>query len=255
MSQFNPDGTNSGMVLLYLDLLGTKAKWHRDGRSAVERAFDVFLEIVKAALGSQNWGDEDAGGIESDSAAFVCPGLMSAATLSRAILTRAFRKSWEPTDARLWIRGAIVPIEQGAALRFDSPLSARHHNIINFRYSSGLLDAISVERAGFRGMRVLVSESLVNETVRAELRSTVYDRDLHTFRRLQHSVYPGRLVSGYVDWLWMAGWNEGEWEQNLIQMNKRMRFSAGDAEEFLQAAATDLVFHEITSIRGFLDQE
>lgn len=68
------------------------------------------------------------------------------------------------------------------------------------------------------------------------------------FKKLANSAYPGRIASGYSDYLWMARQEEDDWRRLKLFMSKRLRWCAQDAEEFLQAAATQVVFNETVAI-------
>jgi hypothetical protein len=122
-------------------------------------------------------------------------------------------------------------------------------NIAVHRYSAPLLEAISVERSGFKGMRILIADALVNDPLREAMRIPVGPRHLIPLRRLDHSRY---RVEGFQDWLWMLPRDENEWTRAKRQMAARLRWAAADADEFLQAAATQVVFHESEAIWGSL---
>ena len=67
-------------AVLFIDMLGTRARWQTGGSQAARSAFDCFREIVSGKLQESNSAKVVAGGIESDSAAFLCgssdyPGL------------------------------------------------------------------------------------------------------------------------------------------------------------------------------------
>lgn len=68
------------------------------------------------------------------------------------------------------------------------------------------------------------------------------------FKKLANSAYPGRIASGYSDYLWMARQEEDDWRRLKLFMSKRLRWRAQDAEEFLQAAATQVLFNETVAI-------
>lgn len=116
-------------------------------------------------------------------------------------------------------------------------------------YSSPLLDAISVERSGFKGMRILVADPLITEPLRTAARIPIGGRYLIPLKRLDHSDY---RVQGFQDWLWMLVPDEEAWSRTLRQMAARLRWAAKDSDEFVQAAATQVVFHECEAIRRSL---
>jgi hypothetical protein len=237
------------MNLLYLDLLGTKKKWEQGGRRAVEAAFATFEALVQSGLAHVSPAELLQGGIEADSAAIVCADGVQALRLSQAILTKAFNEDAEDATTRLWIRGAIVPVGNPGPLRATEPMDPPFANIAVHRYSAPLLEAISVERSGFKGMRILIADALVNDPLREAMRIPVGPRHLIPLRRLDHSRY---RVEGFQDWLWMLPRDENEWTRAKRQMAARLRWAAADADEFLQAAATQVVFHESEAIWGSL---
>jgi len=67
------------------------------------------------------------------------------------------------------------------------------------------------------------------------------------FRRMNYTPYPGATQRGFQDFLWMAE-TQQEWGQYALRMKQRMLWCASDAEEFTQAAATQIVFHECDAI-------
>ena len=143
-----------------------------------------------------------------------------------------------------------MPLE-GAAdiqwLRTARPLTSELSQIAVHEYSGDLLDAISMEKSGFRGMRLLIDPSLVNIGLRKAFRRKVGSNWLHVFKHLENSAYGPRLEK-HQDVLWMATGNEEEWRQRRARMSTRMRFSARVPDEVLQAAATQVVFDECDAI-------
>ena len=77
-------------VLLLLDLLGVKAKWHTGGRPAAEKAFAAFESIIRDAVTHDLHDQVIAGLIETDSAAFVCPSLRCAVNIGRNAYIKTF---------------------------------------------------------------------------------------------------------------------------------------------------------------------
>src|SRR5688572_30569626 len=116
----------TSMVLLYLDLLGTRSKWHRQGRVGVERAFALFHENVLTAITRRGDGLVVGGGIESDSAALLCSDEIAATRIGRGAYRNAFERVPHDADQRQWFRGAIVPVVRIEPLRteaaFEAPL-------------------------------------------------------------------------------------------------------------------------------------
>ena len=119
---------------------------------------------------------------------------------------------------------------------------------LRFLYAGPLFDAVSVEKSGFRGMRMLIASELITRQLRTTFRHPIGNRSFIPFRRLNHSQYPGRISEGYHDVLWMFSPDEAEWRDRKRLMSSRLRWSGNDPEEFVQAAATQLVFSECQAI-------
>jgi hypothetical protein len=117
-----------------------------------------------------------------------------------------------------------------------------------FRLDGGLLDAIAVEKSGFKGMRIVVEEKLLTPAVREHFSVQAGSRPLVPFKSLTNSVYPRRIAHVYEDFLWMARSEEADWRKLKRSMSDRLRWSAQDSEEFVQAASTQVVFNETVAI-------
>mgnify|MGYP001571980163 CR=1 FL=1 len=238
------------MNIVYLDLLGTRKKWERGGRAAVQAAFSRFEDLVTRGLAEAGSEGVLDGGIEADSAACLCADEPLALRLSRAVLTATFLAQ-DPSEEpnRLWIRGAIVRVLEVGPLRTPAPMRPPVERLSVHRYSAPFLDAISLERSGFKGMRVLIDEALVDDVLRAAVRIPVGERYLIPIRRLDHSEY---RATSCQDWLWMLTEDEAMWSRYMQQMATRLRWAAKDPDEFLHAAATQVVFNECEAIRSSL---
>lgn len=98
-------------------------------------------------------------------------------------------------------------------------------------------------------MRLLIREEIINDRVRAAFRIQYGKNSFIPFRRLRHSNYPKTIEGNLIDFLWMAEGDDREWSNIMIHMTSRLRYSARDPEEFIHAAATQVVFHECAAIR------
>jgi hypothetical protein len=240
-------------VLLFLDILGTRSVWSREGVAGAANVFDRFRALIRSEA-RKNPSSILSGAIESDSAALVCVNASEAIALGTALYRAAFfQPSLTATRGyRMWLRGVIAPVgdvADVAELRTSRRLAKDLPRVTVETYSNELLDAISAEKAGFKGMRLLIQDDLVVDTVRAahQLKIGARSATLHPFRNLDHSSYPTRLA-GHLDVLWMASEDEDEWRTRRNRMSSRIRFSARDTEEVLQAAATQVVFDECDAI-------
>lgn len=239
------------MALLFIDLLGTKSKWLRDGLPGVQAAFAAFRACVRTGLQAVAVNQILGGGIESDSAAIVCPDAGTAVAIGQAAFQHAFAAN--PRGDRMWLRGVVTASDPALAnVRPDAPLAAPYNSVSNFEYSEPLLTAISVERSGFKGMRLLVANELITNALRRQFGVPMAVRTLLPFRKLTHSVYPVRIADQYQDFLWMTACEDAQWDRNRRAMENRLRYAAADAEEVIQAAATQIAFHEVGAIRASL---
>lgn len=242
-------------TLLFVDILGTKSVWKEGGREGAAALFERFARLIDDEV-SRDPERVTSGGVESDCVALICPSAGDAVSVGIGLYERAFFDGPTPrtSEARIWLRGVVVPLEGPAGiewLRTASPLSTHSPNIRRERYSGDLLDAIAMEKAGFRGMRLLADSSLVTPSVKRQFRFRVSDTWFQRFKHLTNSDYGARL-DDHVDVLWMVTADAEDWRTRRTRMSARMRYSARHAEEVLQAAATQVVFDECDAILSSL---
>jgi hypothetical protein len=235
------------MVVAFLDLLGVRARWHEGGRASAEAAFGRLEALVGEALARLSPKSLRDGAIETDSAALVFGASEDAVAFVRNLFSEAFVQAKRAGDERLWIRGTVTSIQNRSALRHPETL-AGHAKVRVFRLDGGLLDAIAVEKSGYKGMRIVVEEKLLTPAVREHFSVKAGSRTLVPFKSLANSVYPRRIAHVYEDFLWMARSDESEWRRLKRAMSSRLRWSAQDSEEFVQAASTQVVFNETAAI-------
>jgi hypothetical protein len=235
------------VIVAFLDLLGVRARWHEGGRTSAEAAFGRLEALVSETLARLAPKSLRDGAIETDSAALVFGAPEDALGFIRELFSDAFVSPRRAAHERLWIRGTVTAIENRGPLRHAGPL-AGHAKVRVHRLDGGLLDAIAVEKSGFKGMRIVVEAKLLTQAVRDRFRVQAGSRTLDTFKSLTNSVYPRRIAHVYEDFLWMARTEEAEWRTLKRSMSDRLRWSAQDSEEFLQAASTQVVFNETAAI-------
>jgi hypothetical protein len=235
-------------VILFIDMLGSRKRWQNGGVAESMSTFFRFKTMVKRAVRGAPDGEVLDGGIETDAAMLVCRSMVEAARIAQRLFLGAFGDRMNPSSPRHWYRGCIVPHMEREPLRVGDPLGKALEDVTAYRYSASALEAISVEKSGYKGMRVLVKASLVDRGSQ-EMKIPLGGRTLIPFRKLNHSRYPSRVLGEYTDFLWMASRTDEEWYDLGLHMTSRLRFAATDEEEFLQAAATQLVFHECAAIR------
>jgi hypothetical protein len=234
-------------VILFIDLLGARARWSAGGVPSSIAVLERFTRFMISAA-REDLPHIIDGGIETDSAAFVCDHPFPALRIA----TRAFQRAWDaPTDRggmRLWLRGAIVQ-DRGAVLRTERPASGAASQIRIVQYSREFFDAVAVEKSGFKGMRLLVRSEVLTIAQRRQLAIPIEAHAVVPFKRLRNSTYPKGPSEDLMDFLWMYGEAADDtWQSNQIAMSRRLRQSASHAEEFAQAAATQVVFHEADAI-------
>lgn len=235
-------------AVLFVDLLGARNKWQTGGVASATKAFNHFSRMVIRSLGTVDPKAIIDGGIETDAAMFSFESAFVALQVARTLFQAAFKIEKDSKSPRLWLRGSLVLGESGQAIRKEShprgPLS--HLGIVT--YSKPALDAISIEKSGFKGMRLLVMEDVVDDDL---WKSLTYNYDNYYFspiKILKYSSHP-KVKKNFYDFLWMVHQDESMWRELDLYMTYRLRYSANNPEEFAQAAATQVVFHECTALR------
>ena len=232
-------------VLLLIDMLGVKARWHTGGRRSAKKAFDRFESIMVESLSSS---DErpTAGLIETDSCVLVFPTLRAALAVARHAYLCTFLASRAPKDERLWFRGVAVPYHGTLSFRNQKSLSQRNERVVVSHLDSALFDAIAAEKSGFRGMRILVGggNGVGTNAKRAASRVEIKAKHYAPFLRVRTPPYPKQLAKGrFYDYMWMASESVDETENLKRAMGNRIKWSASNPEEFLHAAATQVIFN------------
>jgi hypothetical protein len=233
-------------VILFVDLLGSRARWRRGGVEASVAAFNHFTSFMIAAAKPDLEFVLD-GAIETDAAAFVCSEPEVAFRIARRAYLRAFETPRGAVRERVWLRGAVVPAGE-TPLRTERPAWGAASRVKIFTYGQEFFDAVSVEKSGFRGMRLLVRGNIVTARLKREMALPIGSRWLIPFRRLRHSVYAAGSGEDLQDFLWMSTNETAEWHRLELIMSSRLRDCTQDQEEFAQAAATQVLFHEASAI-------
>jgi hypothetical protein len=234
-------------AILFVDLLGTRSRWQLGGRSEVELTCLRFEAAVRSALSATPTAVPLDGGVETDCAALVFESAEHAVAVGCELYLQTFRSAQSQYDERHWLRGAIVPFTQGAELRVTAPLSASLSQVKVHKCLGDLMDAIAVEKSGFKGMRLLIHPDLVDSELAARFRIAVGAAQVYALKRLTFSAYP-TCAEQYQDVLWMVTRGLAGWEEAELSMVGRLRWAAKVPDEFLQAAATQVVFHECGAI-------
>jgi len=242
--------------LLYVDVLGVKARWQAGGPERVSAAFALLEELVGETLDEVDTAPI-AGGVQTDAAALVFDEVEAAVRMGRALFRRAFDRSVEQPEARLWLRGVISPVESTDELTTESPLRGDGDTLLVRRFSPDLLRAINVEQSGVKGMRLLLDQELAGDELSDALVIPIGESGhVLPLKNLSYSLYPegaGVSEAGYADVLWMipdevAHWSD--WSLQELKLSKALRGSGRDTYEFTQIAATALTFSETAAILG-----
>lgn len=234
------------MFILFVDQLGMKARWNSGGRERAEKAFDEFARLMEDSIEICGSCAVYDGVIETDSAAIVFHDVCSAILCARSAYNQSFVRF--NSEERVWLRGVIIPANKQTAQRSTSNLISDKYNIKHNKLDGKMLDAISVEKSGFKGMRLLIANHIVDSTVRSQFSMSIGKFFICPFRELENSDYPKSLEDNYLDFLWMATGDCGLWGMRKITMAKRLRLAGKDKEEVVHAAATQIIFHECAAI-------
>jgi len=233
-------------TLFFVDMLGVRSSWQKDGRKGAEGSFQLFQENIQQALLPLTRAEILDASIESDSAVFKCRNAEAAVFLALRLFRRTFaRGSNIRAERRSWLRGVIIPISRAAVFRKEQDISRSAVLLKNFVYHRGILDAISIEKSGYRGMRCLIKSNLITDALRFKFRFMIGTNELPRFRHLEHSLYPRRIAKEFEDLLWMNPHDDiSQWGKYQVYMANRLRYSGHNPDELSHAAATQIVFHE-----------
>ena len=242
------------MVIFFIDMLGVRDKWAKGGRKGAEEAFIRFRNLIAHSLRAIKPEEITNGVIESDSAIIVCTNTSAALKVAKRIYVDAFSQTANNEDNRIWLRGVIIPQRKEAILRWDKSFNKPYDHVKLMLYSDDLFDAIALEKSGIKGMRLIVDKELVTEEILSEWLLKVEHLNFITLKKLRNSPYPKNIQDGYVDFLWMADLDDQVNKEQERLMALRLRKSAESNEEFLQAAATQLLFHEYFAMLGTIKE-
>jgi hypothetical protein len=236
-------------TLLFIDMLGARKKWQKGGALEAIKAFNHFHRMINASIRNDSPNSIIGGGIETDSAMIICDSTITSLRIAQRLYRWAFENPENPKANRLWLRGCIVPFDDNYILRKTSAMTSPFEIISSHTYSKSAFDAISIEKSGFKGMRLLVREEIIDKEVKDACKISFGKATFITIKRLRHSGYPSIIDGELLDFLWMAEEEDEIWNDISLHMTSRLRHSNHDPEEFAQAAATQVVFHECSAIR------
>ena len=171
-------------------MLGVKSRWLQFGKQGAESAFKKFNELINDSV-EQSHKKPITGFVEADATALVFSDVQDACLFARTLYFNAFFTVKNDTDERIWLRGVIVSVKDVEPLRTGTDL---HTGLAVYGYSDRLLEAVQVEKSGFKGMRMVIEQSLLTGTVRSKLKTTIKENDFfplaHTCsHRNQHDIF------------------------------------------------------------------
>lgn len=179
------------MVLVLVDILGTKARWKAAGLSAVLATFSTLEESVRDALRTLPKGTPVRGGIRSDGLALVFEAANPAVSFATALLRAAFESHTVDPLTRIWLRGVVLKMEApSAALAVPQRLSGRFNDVSVEKQSDDLMAAINIEQSGIKGARILVDTKLLTQDLKDANRTDAAGRSLMRLAALENSTYP-----------------------------------------------------------------
>ena len=243
------------MTLVFIDMLGVRDKWAKNGRLGAEDAFIRFRNLIAHSLHSIPHTEILNGIIESDSVIVKFATTSSALYFAKKIYVDAFNQTKHNENNRIWLRGVIIPQKGQDLMRWEKSLNKPYDHVKLFLYNDDLFDAIALEKSGIKGMRLLVDNELISEEIRKEWIIKVGQFNFITLKKLRNSSYPTQLNNKYSDFLWMANPNEVDNLELERIMALRLRKAANSSEEFFQAAATQLLFYEYSAMLGTLQKK
>lgn len=235
-------------VILFIDMLGARKRWQLGGVEESMPTFFRFKKQINIALRQAPAGEVLDGIIETDAAMIVCRSAVEAVKIARKLFLEAFKSKLNSLSVRNWYRGCILS-NSSTFLRRGNRLRSPVENMTTYRYSESALEAVSVEKSGYKGMRILIDKDLVDLDFRSEMNIKFETHTLLPVSTLKYSNYPQRVAGQYSDYLWMATKSDSDWRRLRLHMDCRLRYSNIDPDEMAQAAATQVVFNECSAIR------
>lgn len=228
--------------LLLIDMLGVRARWAEGGAEGATEAFDTLIDLVDDAVDENE--DITCAVVESDMSVILCRSASAALRTGREIFQSAFGgPASRERRRRVWLRGVCVP--RPKRLDLEGLRRPQRRSFVHvYEYAPAVLEAIALEKCGFRGMRLVVSPELLTDGVRSRMSIGTADEPVVPFRRLAPAPAYPRQLDGFEDLLWMADEDPDKWRRYRARMTTRLRQASYDNEELVQAAATQIVFDE-----------
>lgn len=236
--------------ILYIDLLGVQKMWRVGGAAAVKTRIEEFNDFVVTQVSylpsAVHRDAEYTVILTGDSVSIMCQDHIQALQIGIHLFEQAFYAT-EKYSSPLWVRGAISSWSNQYLPFNTKPITSKGIQIgTQYVMEDDHLNILALEKSGFRGMRLLIDESLVSsETESLQRQWANFKRPLKIVTRLTENTYPeGRP---YADVLWMAD-SEEHYSHFQGIMSSRFKRSTSDPDEFVQASWTRAMFDQVQSL-------
>ncbi len=234
---------------VYIDLLGVQKMWQLGGANAVKSRIQEFANLIKEQLTylpQQSFRDGDFTIMTlSDSVAITCQDSDQAIGIASHLFEQCFYHT-DRSSSPLWLRGVISSWHNQNMVFNTKSIQLREISVgTEYKLEDDYLQAIALEKSGFKGMRLIIDQSLLPNSGKNEMRKWFgFKKPLFRIVRLDQCNYPG---DEFADVLWMAD-TEAKYKDLLGIMAKRYKQSTRDPDELIQAAWTRAVFDQVDTL-------
>lgn len=235
--------------ILFIDLLGVQKMWRIGGAKAVKSRIQEFHDfIVKQVSYLPNHVHRDAEYtviLTADSVSVMCQDHVQALQIGVHLFEQAFY-STDVYSSPLWLRG-VISTWNNQYLPFNTtPIKSKGIQIgTQYVMEDDHLEVLALEKSGFRGMRLLIDESLIQQDALIQRQWSTFKRPLRIVTRLKENHYPEG--SPYADILWMAD-TENHYKDFQGIMATRFKRATSDTDELVQASWTRATFDQVQSL-------
>lgn len=251
-------------ALLFIDLLGVNSLWKTaDSYTDVKDRMNLFEEIIKLSILPVIDQFSCIPFIYSDSVAILCINQREAVHIGKRIFCDCFL--YEKCTQPLYLRGVITNWNNKNTFYNTNTLQLGKAWINEIKLDDDYLKAISIEKSGYKGMRLLIHDNKLSTTQIEEAYTSKYmltddfssGPGIYDVKKLKSEIFYPTKSSNIVDVLWMINSQESmnfiEFFKKLRNISqKRFRNSTKDRYEFEQATWTRLLFENVESILGSL---
>jgi hypothetical protein len=235
--------------LLFIDLLGVQTMWRVGGAPAVKARIAEFHDFVTTQasfLPTDVHRDAEYTVIlTSDSVSIMCQDHVQAYQIGMHLFEQAFFAS-DRYSSPFWIRGVISPWSNQYLPFNTKPIKAKDIQVgTQYEMEDDYLNALALEKSGFKGMRLIIDETLIQASAITERKWTNFKRPLRIICRLRENTYPHGAPYAYI--LWMAN-SESRYSHIQGIMENRFKRATANAEELVQASWTRATFDQVATL-------